>query len=173
MLSAGKVTKMRKIVTALLGILVLFVVVAVVGFARSGGTKHVTLSDIPPLPAAVTIQGHVTVPAGISSQNFEGGDCTSAAGYDDIAAGAEIAVTSPSGVVLKTGQLNGGHTSTLFADDGSIIGGTADECSYHFLIEGVNGSLELYGVSVGTAVRGTIHYTHDQVGQPVEIRIGS
>lgn len=127
----------------------------------------------PPSPAdTVTIQGHITVPAEtLYSQGFKGGDCTSDAGFTDIAAGAQVTITDQSGTVIRTGALNGGHTSATLPD---LNGGDdfANKCSYHFLIDGVPGDAANYGVSVGNTFRGTVHFNREQLRTAVDLNLG-
>lgn len=134
------------------------------------GERRVPIRDLPPRPPAITIQGYVTVPAdSVNSQDFKGGDCTGAGGYGDIVGGSQVRITTASGAIIRIGKLNSGHTSALFSDPGSIIDGKASQCSYHFQVEGVNGELDTYGVSVGNISRGIVYYTRDQLREPLEI----
>jgi hypothetical protein len=128
-------------------------------------------SDYPSRPPAATIQGHVTVPAGDGSQDFTGGDCVGDRGFEDISEGAQVKLVSREGYVLAVGRLNHGIVSEVFPDDGSVIAGMANKCSFAFRIEGVSPDMGTYGIAVGNVFRGTNYFTSDQIKEPIDLAL--
>lgn len=111
-------------------------------------------------PSTQTVHGSIAVtdyandvhPEGGSQFGIQGtGDaCTPGAGFGDVKAGAEVDIVDGSGKVLAAGQLGAG-----------AVPRTLDSCTFEFTVVDVPQGETLYGVKVGTASRGVVHFKSD------------
>ncbi|MFB2598180.1 hypothetical protein ACEXQE_10340 [Herbiconiux sp. P17] len=73
--------------------------------------------------------------------------CVAPAGFEDIAAGGEVQVLGPSGV-LATGEIQVGDWQSDVMSANGVVG-----CGFPIVIEGVPTGLDEYGIHVGDASR--------------------
>ncbi|MBF4613731.1 hypothetical protein [Curtobacterium sp. VKM Ac-1376] len=88
-----------------------------------------------------------------------GNPCVPQAGYDDIAAGAQVVISDTDGETLAVGELRDGYLQ-----DGP--GGSAffqSVCEYPFIVSRIPQGEKFYAVHIGNTNRGERNYTQAQL----------
>lgn len=127
-------------------------------------------------PAASSPAAHLTVrgsvdapPLGLFADETsptEGAECTTDEGYDDIARGAEVVVSSSSGKALAFGELGPGAVHN--PDGGAPVDAT---CRFAFAVSAVPGGRGSYRLHVGDENRGSRQYTATELTRDVVLTI--
>lgn len=86
-------------------------------------------------------------------------------GFADVAAGAQVVVTDPTGKVVGTGVLGAGATEV-----NPKLGTPAKICTFPFTITGVPTGLGTYGIEV--THRGVLQYREADLAGPVVLELG-
>lgn len=134
-----------------------FIPVLTIGAAVAAG---VTLAVVLMLGGGRTINGTLHLVDPDAAWTY-GQPCTGEGGFADVQAGAVVTVSNKAGTVVATGRLDAGSYR------GDINRGFS--CDFAFTVSGVPDS-DLYTIQVGR--RGGLAFTADEVGQPLQLRIG-
>lgn len=122
-------------------------------------------------PAALKIQGTVTVEAGIASDGDLGGECVTDGGYSDIRSGAQVTVKDATGVVVALGALDPGKTvdnrESVIAE-GEFV---ATKCVFGFTVSDAPEGGQFYSVEVSH--RGELRYTRSDLDKTLNLTLGS
>lgn len=127
---------------------------------------HTTASHgkaVPPKPAAtrvaaagIHVAGTMTLTDATGYENDGGGTCSGTSGYDDIASGAEVVISTDAGHTLAITQLQDGQVT----DSG---------CEFAFAAD-VPGTYAFYGVTVSH--RGTVKFSKSELGIGPRLSLG-
>jgi hypothetical protein len=137
--------------------------------ALTGCATDLKASEPSPTPTGFTIQGTVTVEAGISADGDLGGSCVTDGGYSDIRSGAQVTVKDGAGAVIALGALDPGKTiaNREFSDGTGYL---ATKCVFGFTVTGVPDGQQFYAVEVSH--RGELRYTRSDLDTALTLTLG-
>lgn len=106
--------------------------------------------------------GTIGVLATPPDERVEGGKCTAAQGYDDIAEGADVTVTDAKGATVGTEPLRAG--SLHFIDNSNVW------CNFLFVISDIPPGRKFYTLAIGQ--RDPKQLTEADLGGSLSLQIG-
>lgn len=151
--------------------IVLFGLVSILSIvAACGHEDPKTAPATSQTPAVLTINGILTVPASIDSDQVVDGKCTATEGYADIATGTQVTVRDAAGKAVALGTLGAGKVKSLFDDPKSAVDGYADLCKFEFFVSKVPDGQSIYSVEV--AHRGQVQFTRAALEDWITLTLG-
>jgi hypothetical protein len=111
---------------------------AIVGLSGCGFVAAGNKSSVK--PSGFVLSGHAAVTLPSSDTDTVGTSCIAPAGATDVAKGVNVTVTNATGTRIATGHLAGGIVTRT---------GSIGACTFPFQIQGVPGSVDTYGISIG------------------------
>jgi hypothetical protein len=151
--------------------------VVAISLGLAGCTVAPTLTAEPPTPtpsapAARDVDGFVHVALtreqildsddpGYTSPGWD--QCSSSAGFADVAEGAQITATDADGKIVGVGTLGAGHKL--------VMGGTLT-CGFAFTINDIVLSAKFYSLSVGNVFRGELQFTEEDMRRGPRLFLG-